>query len=121
MPWTAGQRLQGGKYVIGEVLGQGGFGITYKALHVELNRQVVIKTPNEYLSHDPEYDKYIERFIKEGQTLARLSQDPHPHIVGVIVLFQEGSSHCLVMDFLPGEYLFQAVRRWVFLKEAVIV
>jgi len=121
MPWTAGQRLQGGKYVIGEVLGQGGFGITYKALHVELNRTVVIKTPNEYLKHDPEYDKYIERFIKEGQTLARLSQDPHPHIVGVIDLFQESSTHCLVMDFVPGENLFQAVRRRGALPEAEIV
>lgn len=101
MPWTAGQRLQGGKYVINTVLGQGGFGITYKALHVELNRTVVIKTPNEYLSHDPEYDKYIERFIAEGRTLARLSQDPHPHIVGVIDLFREDTTHCLVMHFVP--------------------
>jgi serine/threonine-protein kinase len=109
MPWTAGQQLQGGKYVIGEVLGQGGFGITYKALHVDLNQTVVIKTPNEYLSHDPEYDKYIERFIKEGRTLARLSQDSHPHIVRVIDLFKEGAIHCLVMDFVPGENLFEAV------------
>lgn len=121
MPWTSGQRLQGGKYVIGEVLGQGGFGITYKALHVELNRQVVIKTPNEHLSHDPEYDKYIERFIQEGRTLARLSQDPHPHIVGVIDLFKEGVTHCLVMDFVPGENLFEAVKRRGALSEAEIV
>ncbi|MHC5674755.1 hypothetical protein [Nostoc sp.] len=72
MPWTAGERLQAGKYVIDKVLGQGGFGITYKALHVELNRTVVIKTPNEYLSHDLEYEKYIERFIQEGRTLAHV-------------------------------------------------
>jgi serine/threonine protein kinase len=121
MPWTTGQRLQGGKYVIDKVLGQGGFGITYKALHVELNRTVVIKTPNEYLSHDPEYDKYIERFIEEGRTLARLSQDPHPHIVGVIDLFKEGAIYCLVMDFVPGENLFEAVRRKGALPEAEIV
>jgi serine/threonine-protein kinase len=121
MPWTTGQRLQGGKYVIDKVLGQGGFGITYKALHVELNRTVVIKTPNEYLSHDPEYDKYIDRFIQEGRTLARLSQDPHPHIVGVIDLFKEGTIHCLVMDFVPGENLFEAVKRRGALPEAEIV
>ncbi|MEJ6481588.1 serine/threonine-protein kinase [Nostoc punctiforme UO1] len=121
MPWTTGQRLQGGKYVIDKVLGQGGFGITYKALHVELNRTVVIKTPNEYLSHDPEYDKYIDRFIQEGRTLARLSQDPHPHIVGVIDLFKEGNIHCLVMDFVPGENLFEAVKRRGALPEAEIV
>ncbi|MHC5746755.1 MAG: serine/threonine protein kinase [Nostoc sp.] len=121
MPWTTGQRLQGGKYVIDKVLGQGGFGITYKALHIELDQTVVIKTPNEYLSHDPEYDKYIERFIQEGRTLARLSQDPHPHIVGVIDLFKEGTTHCLVMDFVPGENLFEAVKRRRALPEAEIV
>ncbi|QDL08072.1 serine/threonine protein kinase [Brasilonema octagenarum UFV-E1] len=121
MPWTAGQCLQGGKYVIGEVLGQGGFGITYKALHIELNQTVVIKTPNEYLRHDPEYDKYIEPFIKEGRTLARLSQDSHPHIVGVIELFKEGAIHCLVMEFVEGENLFEAVRRRGALTEAEIL
>lgn len=117
--WTAGQRL--GKYVIDQVLGQGGFGITYKALHVELNRHVVIKTPNQYLRHDPEYDKYIDQFIQEGRTLARLSQDPHPHIVGVIDLFKEGTIHCLVMDFVPGENLFEAVKRRGALPEAEII
>ncbi|MEH2170160.1 MAG: serine/threonine-protein kinase [Nostoc sp.] len=121
MLWIAGQQLHSGKYVIEQVLGQGGFGITYKALHVELKQTVVIKTPNEYLSHDPEYEKYIERFIQEGRILARLSQDPHPHIVGVIDLFQEGSTHCLVMNFVPGENLFQAVRRRGPLPEAEIV
>ncbi|MBE9000124.1 serine/threonine protein kinase [Nostoc sp. LEGE 12447] len=121
MPWTDGQRLQGGKYVIDKVLGQGGFGITYKALHIELNQTVVIKTPNEYLSHDPEYDKYIDRFIQEGRILARLSEDPHPHIVGVIDLFKEGTIHCLVMDFVPGENLFEAVKRRGALPEAEIL
>ncbi|MEH2307879.1 serine/threonine protein kinase [Nostoc sp.] len=121
MPWRAGQRLQGGKYVIERVLGQGGFGITYKGVHINLNRTVVIKTPNEYLSHYPEYDKYIKRFIQEGRILARLSQDPHPHIVGVIDLFEEGDTHCLVMNFVPGENLFEAVKRRGVLPEAEIV
>ncbi|MBD2458674.1 serine/threonine protein kinase [Nostoc sp. FACHB-87] len=121
MPWIVGQRLQNGNYVIEQVLGQGGFGITYKALQVELNRSVVIKTPNEFLSHDPEYDRYVERFIKEGQILARLSQNPHPHIVGVIDLFREGATHCLVMDFVPGENLFEAVKRRGMLPEAEIL
>ncbi len=121
MPWTTGQRLQGGKYVIDIVLGRGGFGITYKALHVELNQTVVIKTPNEFLSHDPEYEKYIERFIQEGRTLARLSQDPHPHIVRVIDLFLEGATHCLVMDFVEGENLVEAVKRRGALPEAEIL
>ncbi|MEH2263434.1 serine/threonine protein kinase [Nostoc sp.] len=121
MPWIAGQRLQSGKYVIEKGLGKGGFGITYKALQVELNRPVVIKTPKDDLSHDPEYDKYVERFIKEGQILERLSQDPHPHIVGVIDLFREGNIPCLVMEFVEGENLFEVVRRRGALPELEIV
>ena len=111
MVWMQGQRLQGGKYVIKSVLGQGGFGITYKALYIPSNELVVIKTPNEYLQFDPNYDKYIARFIQEGQILARLSEFPHPHIIGVRDLFQEGKTHCLVMDFIEGENLFQFVKR----------
>jgi serine/threonine protein kinase len=121
MIWTAGQHLQNGKYEIQEVLGQGGFGITYRALHLRLNEAIVIKTPNEYLKHDPDYDKYVQRFVNEGQILARLSREPHPHIVRVWDLFEEGDVPCLVMDFVPGENLFQLVRRKGALSETEIV
>jgi serine/threonine-protein kinase len=84
MTWVTGQKLQNGKYIIQQVLGQGGFGITYQALQVNLNRSVVIKTPNEYLQYDPDYNKYIKKFIAEGKILAELSKDPHLHIVIVI-------------------------------------
>lgn len=121
MTWTVGKKLQNGKYIIQQVLGQGGFGITYQALQVNLNRSVVIKTPNKYLQNDPEYDKYIEKFIAEGQLLARLSKDSHPHIVGVIELFQESNIYCLVMEFISGENLFQIVKHKGALPEAEII
>lgn len=121
MSWGVGQRLQNGKYVIQKVLAQGGFGITYKAVHIELNKIVVIKTPNEYLSNDPDYENYLKKFIQEGRILARLSQEPHPHIVGVIDLFKEGNIYCLVMEFVPGENLFETVKRRGALPEAEIV
>ncbi|MEQ9355345.1 protein kinase domain-containing protein [Coleofasciculus chthonoplastes] len=121
MVWATGQRLQGGKYVIQGVLGQGGFGITYKARHVSLNHYVVIKTPNEYLQYEPDYHKYLARFIEEAQILARLSRDPHPSIVGVHDLFQEGIISCLVMNFVEGENLFELVRRRGAIPEAEAV
>lgn len=43
MNLPSGTLLQGGKYRIERVLGQGGFGITYLATQVMLNRQVAIK------------------------------------------------------------------------------
>ena len=109
MNWAPGQPLQNGKYVIEKELGIGGFGITYKARHTSLNYDVVIKTPNEDVNSDPNYAKYVERFIKEGRMLAQLSNDPHPHIVRISDLFREGDTHCLVMDFIPGESLWHLV------------
>ncbi|MDY6781544.1 MAG: serine/threonine-protein kinase [Cyanobacteriota bacterium] len=119
MVWQDGQTLQNGKYrIVGEPLGWGAFAITHKALHVPLNEEVVIKTPDKYLKTDPKYSKYIERFIQEGQKLAKLSRNAHPNIVRVRDSFQEGEVHGLVMDFVPGENLFQVVKRRGRLSEA---
>lgn len=111
MAWKQGDTLQGGKYAIEKVLGEGGFGITYKARHVMFDEWVVIKTPNSSLQKDPEYSKFVQRFIKEAQTLARLGKTRHPHIVRVSDLFKEGSLPCLVMDFIEGESLLDIVQR----------
>ncbi|MEQ9234379.1 protein kinase domain-containing protein [Coleofasciculus sp. E2-BRE-01] len=111
MRWAKGQQLKAGQYIIEEVLGQGGFGITYKAVHESLNQLVVIKTPNDYLKYEADYNKYVERFIKEGQILARLSETHHPHIVAVRELFRDGDTYCLVMDFVSGKNLFDVVKQ----------
>jgi serine/threonine protein kinase len=111
MAWTNGDKLQGGKYVIEKVLGEGGFGITYRALHIALNQPVVIKTPNGKLQNHREYPKFVKRFLKEGQILAKLGQERHPHIVRVRDLFVENELPCLAMDYIAGENLFELVER----------
>ena len=121
MVWVAGEPLQGGKYIIEKKLGEGGFGITYQALYVPLNQQVVIKTLNESLRNDPEYPKYVQRFINEGQRVAKLSTNPHPSIVRVSNLFEENGLPCLVMDFIEGESLFDLVQRRKALPESEAV
>ena len=111
MVWQKGNKLQGGRYVIEKVLGEGGFGITYQAQHTLLKQWVVIKTPNESLKNDSEYPNYVKRFIQEGRKLGKLSQQPHPNIVRVNELFEESKTYCLVMDFVPGESLFNLVQK----------
>ncbi|MEI6444256.1 MAG: serine/threonine-protein kinase [Nostocales cyanobacterium ELA583] len=111
MVWQKGYKLQGGRYVIEKVLGEGGFGITYQAQHTLLKQWVVIKTPNEILKNDSEYPNYVKRFIQEGRKLAQLSQQPHPNIVRITELFEDCKTYCLVMDFVPGESLFNLVQK----------
>ncbi|OCQ94654.1 hypothetical protein BCD67_04065 [Oscillatoriales cyanobacterium USR001] len=115
--WTPGERLRNRPYQIESLLGQGGFGLTYKARHLPLNHLVVIKTPNANLQNDPEYPKFLQRFIKEGQTLAQLSQKAHPSIVRVNDLFEEEAIYCLVMDLIVGESLFECVQKQGILPE----
>jgi serine/threonine protein kinase len=109
MLWTPGQTLTKRPYRIESILGQGGFGLTYKAKHLDLNHQVVLKTPNADLQNDAEYPKYVDRFIREGEILAELSQNAHPGIVRVSDLFEENGIPCLVMDLVVGQNLFASV------------
>ena len=118
MSWTPGYKLRQRPYIIERILGQGGFGITYKAKHLQLDHQVVLKTPNAGLQNDPEYPKYVQRFIQEGQTLAKLGQNSHPHIVRVSDLFEENGLHCLVMDLIVGQSLWEFVQTKGRLSEA---
>ncbi|MCT7970246.1 serine/threonine-protein kinase [Laspinema sp. D1] len=121
MVWPNGYQLQSRDYVIEKVLGQGGFGITYKARHLNLDEHFVIKTPHEHLKDEPDYPKYVDRFIKEAQRIVKVCKNPHPHIVRVFDLFQEGDTHCMIMDFIPGETLWQWVHRRDVLLEATAV
>jgi tRNA A-37 threonylcarbamoyl transferase component Bud32 len=103
-----GDSLQSGKYQIVRQLGGGGFGLTYLAEDSALQRQVVIKTPNRVFQQDQEYQKFINRFQREGQVLAKIS---HPSVVRVLEYFEEQGMPCLVMDYVQGETLNEYIRR----------
>ncbi|GAB4524799.1 MAG: hypothetical protein Tsb0014_03600 [Pleurocapsa sp.] len=109
--WKLGQQLTQRRYQIEKILGEGGFGIAYRAIHLDLDIPIVIKTPNAKLQSDRNYADYVRRFRREAKLLAKLCQNPHPHIVRVIDLFEENNLPCLVMDFIPGESLYHLVGR----------
>lgn len=108
--------LLNGQYIIGRVLGQGGFGITYLALDERLRLKVAIK---EYLpegmavrmpdstrvaaySADQQVNFLYgsERFLDEARVLAKFAKNPN--IVSVRNYFEENGTSYFVMDFLEG-------------------
>ena len=109
------------QYIIEKVIGEGGFGITYKARHQDLNFPVVIKTPNSRLCRDVNYPRFVEGFGKEGRTLAKISQNHHPNIVRIIDFFEEDNLPCLVMDFLKGENLYHLIQDQGILSESTAI
>ena len=118
-----GTTLQGGKYIIERVLGQGGFGITYLATQLSLQRQVAIKEffMKDFCSRDEStrtmsapstgssklVEQYRKKFIKEARNLARLN---HPNIISVIDVFEENGTVYYVMPYLIGGSLQDYVK-----------
>lgn len=86
----------GNKYLLGELLGEGGFGVVYKAQNMRLNRSQAIKVLRGKYANDP---KFRERFEREAQTLASLD---HPNILPVHDFDIEGNTAYLVMPFIGG-------------------
>ena len=102
------------RYIVGRVLGQGGFGITYLALDTQLNAKVAIKEfmPNDIAtrigttvsvameSKSEAFTYGAERFMEEARTLAKFIGNPN--IAGVTSYFDENETSYFVMDYIEG-------------------
>ena len=116
----AGARIEEFKVV--RELGAGGFGITYLARDLQLDRAVAIK---EYLPldwgtrrHDgtvgprsssfaEEYRWGLERFVEEARVLARLN---HSRIVRVHRVLEAGGTAYMVMEYVEGRSLEEELK-----------
>lgn len=108
-----GTTLQGGKYMIEETLGQGGFGITYKATFLSLHKTVAIKEfycgEINYRQHNtvmaqsynknPAFEECKRKFVKEARRMANLKSS---HLVSVTDIFVENNTCYYVMDYIKG-------------------
>lgn len=102
MSFFIGQRLCQNKYILEQELGRGGFGITYKATNTVLHQPVVIKTLNDSLRQEPNFENYQHQFHAEARRLAKCV---HPNIVRVSDFFTDDNVPCIVMDYVPGPTL----------------
>lgn len=108
-----------GRYLIGKVLGVGGFGITYLGYDLTLDYKVAVK---EYMpsgfatrgddkytlqvtssSQQSAYDEGLDKFLSEARTLAKFHNTPH--VVSVQDFFKENNTAYFVMEYVDGESL----------------
>ena len=109
-----GKTFGGGRYVVEQVLGIGGFGITYYVRHIELGVHYAVK--EFFISgkcvresdrstvllqniNQSRYDKLKKRFADEARTLVALN---NPLVVKVIDMFEENNTSYIVMEYVPG-------------------
>ncbi len=109
-------------YEIGNVLGYGGFGMTYLAQDTNLDQSVAIKEylPGELATRDtdstvqPSSEEHratfrwgLDRFIEEARTLAKFR---HPNIVRVLSVFEAQNTAYMVMEYEEGKSLHDIIK-----------
>ncbi len=106
------------RYIIGTVIGAGGFGITYKAWDSTLETIVAIKEffpqgvvlrdnttsktseVSVYNVHDDNFEHGKQRFIKEARSLAKFNSQPGT--VSIYDFFEANNTAYIVMEYLDG-------------------
>ncbi len=105
-----------GRYLIGRVLGEGGFGITYIGCDLRLEMKVAIKEyfPSDHVTRNStvslsvvkhtagerSYEKGVKRFLVEARTMARMEKQPE--IVMVRDYFEANDTAYIVMEYVDG-------------------
>ena len=128
-----GTLLKAGTYRVEKAIGNGGFGITYRGVHVELGRTVAIKEffISEYCVRDildqtmsvaveqnvPLVDNYRKKFLQEARMVAKLN---NRHIIDVFDIFEENGTAYYVMEYLAGGSLEEKVKSGGALPESEV-
>ena len=99
-------QLIAGRFKIEREIGTGGMGTVYLATHLGLERPVAVKIIRREFAGDADV---ADRFLREARTMAKLR---HPHAA---MIFDAGNlpdgRHFIVMEFVEGETLSQALAR----------
>lgn len=99
-----GRELQLGRYVLLELLGEGGMGRVYKAHDTRLGRDVALKVIRKEKLKHPSAET---RFKVEIEALAKMR---HPNVVQVFNADQVGDRHYYEMEFVDGADLTRLIR-----------
>lgn len=139
-----GHLLQNGKYRLTHVVGQGGFGITYRGVwHTEVKGSLgTVKTEvpicvkeyffKDYCYREPGsqavkvhsetgkvlFNKFKEKLIKEAKILSEVH---HPYIVNVLEVFEENNTAYIAMEYISGFSLKYMLEKNGILPETTVL
>jgi serine/threonine protein kinase len=98
-------RILDGRYRIDARIARGGMATVYEATDQRLDRTVAVKVMHAEFAED---DEFIRRFRSEARSAARLS---HDNVVAVFDTGDDGGVLFLVMEYVPGLTLRDAIRK----------
>ena len=139
-----GHLLQNGKYRLTHVVGQGGFGITYRGVwYTEVKGSLgTVKTEvpicvkeyffKDYCYREPGsqavivdseagmvfFNKFMEKLIREAKILSEVH---HPYIVNVLEVFEENNTAYIAMEYISGFSLKYMLEKNGILPEATVL
>ncbi len=95
-----------GAYRAGRLLGEGGMGSVYEAIHTELNRRAAVKVLHPRYARNR---KLVARFLNEARAVNIIS---HPTLVNIYEFGQldDGTAY-FIMEYIEGETLHHALRK----------
>ncbi len=111
-------RILGGKYELASLMGSGGMGAVYEAVHTELDKRVAVKTLHREVARNKEV---YRRFRQEARIACMLK---HPNIIDVHDFdHTEDGIPYIVMDLLEGEDLDSLLEReeWLSLRQSLTI
>jgi eukaryotic-like serine/threonine-protein kinase len=101
--WQKDQPLNNGKYIVEQLLGSGGYGVTYKVRDAKTNHFFAIKTLNNQRQQQENFKELQDKLINE---IIAIAQCRHRNIVQVYPqVFSEDELLCMVMDYIEGQDL----------------
>jgi serine/threonine-protein kinase len=96
-------RLIASRYLVQSLVASGGMASVYRARDSVLEREVALKIIHPHLATDK---SFVEKFRREAKMAAKLS---HPNLVNVFDQGTDGEITFLVMEFVPGITLRDAM------------